>query len=560
MELLHDVSKDKLMILVTHNYEQVEQYATRKITMHDGKIIEDKKIKPIERQEENTNIPKPKQIRTTCKIRLGIRNAFNILPKFLLILSVYICLCLAVLGGYSSLKKQQYENSKLGYNFYFSDTNDKRIIIKKQDKSSITKQDYDTIKTLPNIDSIVENDLTLDKYFSANGQRYGFPAKIADLQQSPQNVDMGRMPENENEVIMEMPKNFIPVAQIQDNILEKEFEFRETTNWLEVFENKLKIVGIVNDARQASFTNQPTIYIDSAQMDQVRKIMNTTYSTLEVEFNGHILEIGGQYRIIPNKKVPHGKAYAFEELNYMAKNNNCKNKNITIQVNNQYYTDSLTLTIDKIYNKRNIKQLLGIEEYNAYQYIFYVNDEDYYQLFDKGNYQSSVLIKNEKESQETIQSLKDMGYQTLYVKDTLVNYNKEGQVISNVITIVVTVIVMVALFFLSYFIIKIILKSRNVYYSTIRILGATRKNAKQLLKIELITVFNIAYILIILSGILIQNQVISLEFVSELLAYIQMKDYILLYVVLAFLSLQISNRYARQLFKKSVMNTYREEV
>ena len=321
-----------------------------------------------------------------------------------------------------------------------------------------------------------------------------------------------------------------------------------------------KIVGIVFHAGQSSFTNQPTIYIDNAKMNQVRKIMNTTYSALEVEFNGHILEIGEQYRIIPNKKVPNGKAYAFEELNDMAKNNNCKNKNMTIQVKNQYYTDSLTLTIDKIYNKRNIKQLLGIEEYNPYQYIFYVNDEDYYQLFDKGNYQSSVFIKNEKEAPQTIQTLKDMGYQTLYVKDTLVNYNQEVQVINNAITIVIIVMVMVALFFLSYFIIKIILKSRNVYYSTIRMLGATRKNAKQLLKMELITVLNIAYILVILSGILIQNEVISQELVSELLSYIQMKDYILLYVVLMFLSLQIANRYARQLFKKSVMNTYREEV
>ena len=531
MRLLHEVSKDKLMILVTHNYEQVQPYATRKITMHDGKLIEDKKIKPVEKQQ-NTNISNPKQIRLISKFFLGIRNAFNILPKFLLILSVYIFLCLAMLGGYSSLKKQQYENSKLGYNFYFSDTNDKRIIIKKQDKSMITKEDYNRIKTLSNIDSIVENDLTLDKYFSANGQRYGFPAKLATIQQSPPNVDMGRMPENENEVIMEMTKNYIPVAQIQDNILEKEFELRETTNWMEVFENKLKIVGIVFHAGQSSFTNQPTIYIDNAKMNQVRKIMNTTYSALEVEFNGHILEIGEQYRIIPNKKVPNGKAYA----------------------------DSLTLTIDKIYNKRNIKQLLGIEEYNPYQYIFYVNDEDYYQLFDKGNYQSSVFIKNEKEAPQTIQTLKDMGYQTLYVKDTLVNYNQEVQVINNAITIVIIVMVMVALFFLSYFIIKIILKSRNVYYSTIRMLGATRKNAKQLLKMELITVLNIAYILVILSGILIQNEVISQELVSELLSYIQMKDYILLYVVLMFLSLQIANRYARQLFKKSVMNTYREEV
>ena len=44
METLAKVSADKLVVIVTHNYEQAEPYVTRKLTMHDGKIIEDKKI------------------------------------------------------------------------------------------------------------------------------------------------------------------------------------------------------------------------------------------------------------------------------------------------------------------------------------------------------------------------------------------------------------------------------------------------------------------------------------------------------------------------------------
>ncbi|WP_309322627.1 ATP-binding cassette domain-containing protein, partial [Priestia megaterium] len=44
IELLASLSKDKLVIIVTHNYEQVEMYATRKITMRDGKLSEDKRF------------------------------------------------------------------------------------------------------------------------------------------------------------------------------------------------------------------------------------------------------------------------------------------------------------------------------------------------------------------------------------------------------------------------------------------------------------------------------------------------------------------------------------
>ncbi|MCF0112350.1 MAG: ABC transporter ATP-binding protein, partial [Erysipelotrichaceae bacterium] len=45
-ETLHEISKNKLVVIVTHNYEQVEQYATRRIRMHDGKIVEDEVITP----------------------------------------------------------------------------------------------------------------------------------------------------------------------------------------------------------------------------------------------------------------------------------------------------------------------------------------------------------------------------------------------------------------------------------------------------------------------------------------------------------------------------------
>jgi putative ABC transport system permease protein len=50
LKLLHDISKDKLVIIVTHNYEDVESYVTRRIKMSDGEIIED--IEKISFQKE----------------------------------------------------------------------------------------------------------------------------------------------------------------------------------------------------------------------------------------------------------------------------------------------------------------------------------------------------------------------------------------------------------------------------------------------------------------------------------------------------------------------------
>ena len=41
MALLHDLSKDKLVIIVTHSYDEVAAYATRKIRLADGELVED---------------------------------------------------------------------------------------------------------------------------------------------------------------------------------------------------------------------------------------------------------------------------------------------------------------------------------------------------------------------------------------------------------------------------------------------------------------------------------------------------------------------------------------
>ena len=50
MELLKEISKTKLVIMVTHNPELAEQYSTRIIKLLDGKVIDDSK--PFDGKEE----------------------------------------------------------------------------------------------------------------------------------------------------------------------------------------------------------------------------------------------------------------------------------------------------------------------------------------------------------------------------------------------------------------------------------------------------------------------------------------------------------------------------
>ncbi len=53
MRILYELSKDKLVIVVTHNYEQAAPFATRRIRLHNGDLVEDTRI-TANRQDRET--------------------------------------------------------------------------------------------------------------------------------------------------------------------------------------------------------------------------------------------------------------------------------------------------------------------------------------------------------------------------------------------------------------------------------------------------------------------------------------------------------------------------
>jgi len=132
MKLLKDISKNKLVVIVTHNYEQVEEYATRRISMNDGKIIEDKKISAYE--PAKAELVQYRDLTKKNKLILGLRNAFNIKTKFGLLFLVYFFLTMLVFSEYSSLNKASFDAELEGDNYYFSEKSPNRVILKKKNK------------------------------------------------------------------------------------------------------------------------------------------------------------------------------------------------------------------------------------------------------------------------------------------------------------------------------------------------------------------------------------------------------------------------------------------
>ena len=139
IEILKNIAKDKLVIIVTHNIEQFEQYATRIIKMHDGEIIENRELKHI---DENTKAKEcnNKNIKFKNIVKLGVRNTFNIKTKFILLFLIFFLVTTTLFFEYSNFKYAEHQESLDGSSTYFKDVSDNRILIKKEDGTSFTRR------------------------------------------------------------------------------------------------------------------------------------------------------------------------------------------------------------------------------------------------------------------------------------------------------------------------------------------------------------------------------------------------------------------------------------
>ena len=552
IELLKNVAKDKLVVIVTHNIEQVEKYATRIIKMHDGRMIQNTEIKNINEDSKITQAS-GKNITIPNQYRLGIRNTFNIFSKFILLFIVFTFMSVAFLAEYSAFKLVEHSTEESsGYSANLRDISKERILINKQNREPFTEDDYNKIKQLSNIDYIVEDDISLDTQFILRNDSIDTYGYIKDINNFKGNIDIGRMPENDDEIILKANKDDYTITQMLDETLNSEFSLQKSYREGDTIKT-VKIVGIQYNENNTIYDR--TFYVSNEVKKIVRSYVHNQYSDMKTLLNDKYV----QYTIETSEDVEPGTAIVNDDLKYQFKNNKIINQNINISVSNIYYEDNIDLTITKTFTKSNLKKLTGYTDYSYYQNAIIINPDDYNLLYDKPSYQSSVYVKDASIIDQTMSELEKLGLKPKKATDFKVEYENESQIVK-IFKVVVTIFVIIVVFFISYLIISIILKSRNIYYTTLRMLGATSKSTRKILNIELFINSTLSYLMVLTFGYLVKQDIIKIEFIANLIKYITLNECILMYLILFVVTQLIARKFAKKIFKSSAMNRYNEEV
>ena len=537
LKLLKEISNDKLVVVVTHNKKEIEEYATRLIRMHDGTVLEDKSINKINLDGE-IKVNEVKEITCFSKLWLSFKNAFNIPVQLILMIIIFLLISITLITNYGSLKVAEYSESETAYNQYFLNNSDKRIVLKKNDLSLFTKDDYNNLSKLDEVDYLVENDLLNDieiNIFNDYVYMYGkLNLKKIDK------VDVGRIPTAENEIVIGGSKDNYYLTDLKDNIINQSFSTSESDI------KTVKVVGIIYSDINNDYNYD--YYFNDKLLNTLGEILYSRYATTSILFNDYL---SNEVIVKIDDSVNIGEIKISDNYRNQCEYENCINKNLELKVKNIYYEESLNFKVTKLYTKKD-------KEYEEYSNNVYINSADYSKLY-HGNYQSSLFLKDTKDLDKILEALEKMNYSVLSLRNAKTDDLQEFVQIFKIFKLILTIILIISLFLISYFIIKIIYKSRNSYYTTLRSLGCTKKSCVTILRNELFIIASFTYFFLIIMIYLVNKNIVNFEYLKNISHYITVIDYIIIYFILIILSYLISNRYGRKIFKDSIMKTYGEK-
>ncbi len=573
VDLLTGISKEKLVVVVTHNFDQFREHATRVIKMHDGKIVEDTgagkkadKGQDLQAEEaETAEVTSPKAgekrkgMSYGTQIRLGLRNTFNLPAKFLLLLIVFLFVVSSVTSQYVTVKQQKDTVAEAGWNNYFYHYDPKRIVVEKQDRSAFTRADYEALENAPHVEKLIREDMIYDSQIYIENEQfsfYGFPMSITALDEE---VSLGTMPSEANDVVLRGYDDGWTFGEDPESIIGNTYSIYGEDGR----ERKTRVTGIVfieeNGEDFNMFGGGSEIYFTESMVTEIRKGMYASRGTTTMHINGQEVSVyPGEGGLVINDKVPEGYVLLPTTWDYQFEKGYAAGKDISIKVKTLYYQDSVSLTIMGTYGEKTFKEKTGLENLAEHDGEIYINSMDYRRLYEKGSYQASVFIDDTKNMEGMKDMLERGGYHVLVLKDHIYNFMDEE--IINIIQVPLAVMLCLAVFFIAYFVIRLILKSRGVYFATLRMLGMGKGPAKRIMRTELLLVCLIAFGVFLLFIYLNYIGVIHFERLMTYIDYLGTRDYVILGIILLIMALVISSRAMRSIFRSSAMGAYREEA
>lgn len=314
--LLKELSKDRLVIMVTHNYEQAASYVTRKIRIHEGEVVVDvlvnegedvnvaeqqnsivveeneaeaqeASVEDVSKEESASQRKKKKDFLEQFKIawyfaRKNVATQLGRATLFTIFLTIIAIASFLLLG--ELLVYEDDITTKIYSNKAFYQQDDTRLVVKKADGSLLTEADFEKIKNLAYVVDVDSCDYANDINYYVNEDEdyeylYSFQwgsrepiktLKFISDKKFMKSIDCiteddlayGRLPESRNEIV---------IYDTDDSLLNrtKQMFFKANNIWDsgEYYDAKLKIVGILKEETEQIYFSRELCQMLSMDID-----------------------------------------------------------------------------------------------------------------------------------------------------------------------------------------------------------------------------------------------------------------------------------------------------
>ena len=514
INLIKEVSKDKLVLIVTHDYESIKDICTRKIKLSDGEIVEDITFKEgIEEEKKELNLVDSKPSKKTL-FKLAFLNVFSTPKKSIFSTLVFTFVSLVLLLLSLFMVQLSYDENYSYSDEYIIVSKDRMIIYEDKheslDMSKLEpllesyeyytnafyeeKMNYFRIEnSVSTYASLTYNEFDYEVIHGTNELKEGEFVLVVPQWDYYTQLDSSQIGKEINMTMFADYDYLVPIGKLVGIGVSKEI-------------NNQCLVGSKHDSNLANMiiNNDVSLSFTSSKTD--RTIISKFY----------VKNAEKTYLAIPTELK--------DDIQFNFNIKNLYNVSYDIEV---VYTDEVSnpaLIVNEDYLKGEIApDFDGVKEITVYT----DNIRKLTKQIENLGYDVSIPSKVENEAGASLIAL----------------YMAMGLVI----------VALIIMFFISFAIIQRIYLTKTKDYSIFRTLGLVSKDLKRVLNIEVVTITAVSTILGALFTYLIifGTQIDLYKYTSVLLIVFYM-------ILMLIFGLLTSNRLNRKIFKHSVYQAIKE--
>lgn len=272
VKLLSELSRERLVIMVTHNYEQAEPYVTRKVRIHDGQVVSDVQVnesgedsfgsqKGVSEKPEAGKVQK-EDAGWQHKLAFYLANRNRKTQKGRTILFTTFLFVIAAVSflliGELFMNRDDYATRSYSHATFYKEDNT-RLVAKREDGKEFTKEDIEEIASLTNVEVVDPCDYANDiNFYMEEGEDYKYlygdteSRRVQFLKEdrfmmsaeaiSEEDLEQGRLPEEQNEIVLYAGDDYK-----LDDTINTYFVAHNIWSNSAYYQTELKVVGLLKE-------------------------------------------------------------------------------------------------------------------------------------------------------------------------------------------------------------------------------------------------------------------------------------------------------------------------